>query len=61
VQQDHRIRAAGNGNENFLAAWQQTSPGHAVINALEKFVHAAIVALFGKPGKRPADWFKARF
>jgi hypothetical protein len=43
VQQNHRIRAAGNGDEDFLPARKQMASLNFRFRALEKSVHAVIL------------------
>jgi hypothetical protein len=53
VQQHHRIHAAGNGDENFLAAQKQAAALNLDFDALEELAHALILQFPGAAGKRP--------
>jgi hypothetical protein len=52
AQQNHRIRAAGNGDENFPPAQKQPAVFDSAFGTLEKFAHAPILLFFGAAGKR---------
>ncbi len=52
VKQNQRVRAAGNSDENFLAAHQQPAVLDFAFGALEKFAHPASLHFFDAPGKR---------
>jgi hypothetical protein len=52
AQQNHRIRAAGNGDENLLPAQKQAAALDFAFDALEKLAHALILRFFGAAGKR---------
>ncbi len=57
VQQNRRIRATGNGDEDFLSAQKQTAVPDFAFHALEKFAHAVSLHFFGVAGKRwPPKW-----
>jgi hypothetical protein len=56
AQQNHRIRAAGNGDENFPTAQKQPAALDFAFGTLEKFAHAPILLFFGASGKRPDYW-----
>jgi hypothetical protein len=53
AQQNHRIHAAGNGDENLSPAQKQAAALNFTFDALEKFAHAFILLIFGAAGKRP--------
>ena len=53
TQQNHRIHAAGNGDEDFLAAQKQAAALNLVFDALKELAHAFILLFPGAAGKRP--------
>jgi hypothetical protein len=50
VEQRHGIRAAGDGDEDFLAAGQETSPAGGKFEPLKEVAHAGMVGVFGAAG-----------
>lgn len=54
VQQNHRIRAAGDSDEDFLPARQQPAGLDSGFGALKEFTHAASLHFFEAMGKQPA-------
>ena len=54
VKQHHRIRAAGNGDEDFLPARKRAAVMDFAFEALEKFAHAVSLHFFHARIKRLA-------
>jgi hypothetical protein len=48
VEQDHRIRAAGNGDENFLSTRKQIAFLNFAFGALEEFAHATMLLFLAR-------------
>ena len=52
AQQNHRIRAAGNSDEDFPPAQKQAAVLNFAFDPLEEFAHAFILLFLGAAGKR---------
>jgi hypothetical protein len=51
-EQYHRIHTARDGDEDFLAARQQTPLAHVIFDPLKEFAHADSLLGFGAAGKQ---------
>jgi hypothetical protein len=54
LQQHHRIRAAGNGHEDFLPPQKQATFLDFAFNTLKELAHSASLPVFSAPGKQGA-------